>query len=199
MAVKIGIAGTHSTGKTTLLRGLARELRGKGYSTVRVSDLATKAQQLGFPILAKHNFSSTLWIISRGISRELEAALTADVILVDRPVPDALGYLYAAMKLRRYSLSKAEASYLWNITALHAATYALLFKTNIDPSKPLGAEKIRDTDLRFRKFAAQAIDQVFAKLRIPVISLPIDSSRAEQLLLNTVFSFLHKRRHKGAL
>jgi hypothetical protein len=158
-----------------------------------VSDLAKKARKLGFPILREHSFASTLWIISRGIATELECELKADVVLVDRPVPDALGYLLAALKFRRHSLSRAQENYLWTVTCLHAATYAMLFKTQIDPKKGISVNKVRDTDSRFRKLAAERINHVFSKLRIPVTSLPVDPSRAEELMLNRVLSVLRKR------
>src|SRR5688572_12177198 len=108
IGMKIGIAGTHSTGKTTILEFVGQKLQEAGFSTARVSDLASAARDAGFPILREHTFSSTLWIISRGICEELAAALKCDVILVDRPAPDALGYLYAALEHRGVSLPAAE-------------------------------------------------------------------------------------------
>ena len=103
-AVKLGVAGTHSTGKSTLVEALASALRERGLRVGRVADLATSARDLGFPILRDHTFESTLWIMTRGIAAELEAALRVDVVLVDRPALDALGYFWAALAYRRAKL-----------------------------------------------------------------------------------------------
>src|SRR5437899_994966 len=108
MAVKLAIAGSHSTGKTSLLQSVERVLRSEGYRVTRVSDLAVEARDHGFPILREHTSASTLWIMTRGITLELEAELNADVVLVDRPVADALGYLSAALKHRRSRLTEPE-------------------------------------------------------------------------------------------
>jgi predicted ATPase len=189
-SITIGVAGAHSTGKTTLLQYVAQKLKASGYSVSHVEDLATEAQNLGFPILRQHTFASTLWIISRGISRELEAQVNAQVVLVDRPVVDALGYLLAALRFTKRTIPGAEMNYLQCLTSLHAKTYAALFNTIIDPNQPVGENKIRDTDLAFRKLAAEGIDQVFSELQIPVISLPVDHAKARQLVLDTILSLL---------
>lgn len=84
---KIGIAGTHSTGKSTFIAKVEQELRGDGLRVIIVGDLATCAQKRGFPILTGHTFESTLWIMAECMRQEAEASLTADIILVDRPPP----------------------------------------------------------------------------------------------------------------
>ncbi|HEV7402652.1 MAG TPA: AAA family ATPase [Chthoniobacteraceae bacterium] len=112
MAIKLAISGTHSTGKTSLLQSVESVLRAEGYRVARVSDLATEARDHGFPILREHTFASTLWIMTRGITLELEAELNADVVLVDRPVADAMGYFSAALKHRGSSLNEPEERYL---------------------------------------------------------------------------------------
>jgi hypothetical protein len=92
--------GTHSTGKSTFLARLAHVLRREGIEVATVADLAEQAHRTGLPILHAHNYTSTLWIITRGISEELAAWPHADVLLVDRPVPNALGYSFAALAYR---------------------------------------------------------------------------------------------------
>lgn len=98
MAVKIAIAGTHSTGKTTLLANVECKLLGRGLRVTRVGNLAVEAKACGFPILRHHTFTSTLWIMTRGISLELEAGLSSDIVLVDRPVSYQPGADFAPTK-----------------------------------------------------------------------------------------------------
>jgi hypothetical protein len=166
-AFVIGVAGTHSTGKTTFLSELRQEFGERGLRLGRVNDLATAARDAGFGILREHTFESTLWIVTRGISEELAAAIAADVVLVDRPVPDALGYLKAALEHRGDDLSPAQWAYLWSIARGHAPRYDLMFKTVVDPSIPIDTTKERDFDWEYRVRVAASIDSVFDELQLP--------------------------------
>ena len=186
MKIKFGIAGTHSTGKTTLLDFVASRLGQDGYRVARVADLATEAHAHGFPILRGHTFESTLWIITRGISLELEAELKADVVLVDRPVADALGYLRAALGYRGESLPEQDTQYLGDLVRVHSSRYSRLFKTQIDPSLGIAEDKVRDSDLSFRELAAKGIDGVFSDLSIPFSSVPIDPVEAQEVVLEAI-------------
>jgi adenylylsulfate kinase-like enzyme len=76
VTMKIAVTGTHSTGKTTFINAVREELQGQGYRVAVVSDLGEEALNRGFPILYQHTPESTLWIMTTGIARELEAALT---------------------------------------------------------------------------------------------------------------------------
>lgn len=138
MTYYIGIAGTHSTGKTTFLSELKQLGEESGIKVEYISDTATKCQNMGFPILSDHTFESTLWIITSVIKSELEAGLNADLVLVDRPVPDAIGYLNAALKAQNRSISVEQKEYLYGIVEQHSRRYNLLLKTELDESIPLG-------------------------------------------------------------
>jgi nucleoside-triphosphatase THEP1 len=71
--ITIGVAGTHSTGKTTFLHRVQSELERSGRRVETVGQIAARARVVGFPILDQHTAASTLWVITRGISEELEA------------------------------------------------------------------------------------------------------------------------------
>jgi hypothetical protein len=186
MAVKIAIAGTHSTGKTTLLERVECQLRKQGYTVARVGDLAVEAREHGFPILREHTFTSTLWIMARGISLELENSLSSDIVLVDRPVPDALGYLMAALKFRNQHLTEFEADYLETLVKQHARTYRRIFKTSIDNTKPIDDTKVRDMDPIFRSDVAAALDSVFSHLKIPFEPLSLDPDEGAKQIIRQV-------------
>lgn len=159
---KIGIAGTHSTGKSTFLAALASLLEEHGLSTHRINDLAKRARDIGFPILTEHTFESTLWIMAECMRQEAEASLTCDVILVDRPVLDALGYLQAALEVTGRSLRPGRLEELNTIARAHTADYDLLVVTSLDHSVPLGEG--RDQNLMFRDAAAKHIDALILDL-----------------------------------
>ena len=160
----IAIAGTHSTGKTTFMDTVQTALGGHGVVSVRVSDKATDCRDAGFGILRDHTFESTLWIMSSVIRGELEAGLKADVVLVDRPVPDALGYLEAALETQARVISAEERAYLYDLARHHSQRYALLLKTRLDQDIPLGPD--RDPDTQFRALVDVKIDEALAVAKV---------------------------------
>lgn len=183
MAVKIAITGTHSTGKSTLFANVARKFRDQGYKVTRVGDLAVEARAKGFPILRDHTFASTLWIMTRGISLELEACISSDIVLVDRPVSDALGYLVAALNYRHQALTPFEKEYLERLAEQHSRTYHCMFKTCIDPSKPIDNAKSRDMDTVFRSQVDAALDSILSDLKISFEKLSVDlNAGTEQIM-----------------
>jgi predicted ATPase len=189
-ATKFGVAGTHSTGKSTLVEELSNSLRSQGLRVAKVSDTASQAQDLGFPILRKHTFTSTLWIMSHGISKELEAELNADVVLVDRPVPDALGYLWAALASRKETLTQADHEYLVNLARHHTRTYDMICRTALDTAIPLGPERDRDPD--FRSEADKQIMAVFKELGVEPRMVKAGEAVVEEL--TSEIKNIHTRR-----
>lgn len=155
---RIAVAGTHSTGKTTFLKRLKALFEQRGLAVAYVHDSAVNAQDKGFPILADHTFESTAWLIARAIELETEATISADVILVDRPVADALGYLQAALLHTSRSIAPARLQALERICEAWAPEYDLAFLTVLDPSVELGEG--RDGDVLFRARAAEEVTRV---------------------------------------
>jgi len=194
MIPKLAVAGSHSTGKTTLLGCVESVLRDEGYRVKRVSDLAVEARTHGFPILREHTFASTLWIMTRGITLELEAELNADVVLVDRPVADAMGYLRAALKHRSSRLSEREEAYLRMLVKHHSTTYQRIFKTAIDAKRPIDANKVRDMDPHFRSEVDLALESVFSDFEIPFEALNIEPNTARDQVLQFASGLLGTRR-----
>lgn len=184
---KIAVTGTHSTGKTTFVEFLGGKLRDEGLTVATVSDLGEECLNKGFRILYDHTPQSTLWIMSTGITRELEAALTANVIIVDRPVPDALGYFNAAMTYRDEASPANWADYLATLAGMHASTYDMIFSSRLDPLIPLGTNKERDRDGRFRLLADEAVADVLMDLGISAHALtPGNHDAAAALVLERV-------------
>lgn len=93
----IAFTGTHSTGKSTFVDDLTDIAEKQGLRVGKVKDNASECAKAGFPILRDHTFSSTLWIMTTVIREEQHESLSADLVIVDRPVSDAIGYLEAAL------------------------------------------------------------------------------------------------------
>lgn len=189
--VKVGIAGTHSTGKSTFLEQLDSVLSAEGIAIGRVGDLAKAARDRGFPILTDHNFESTLWIMAEGMRQEAEAALSSEVILVDRPVFDALGYLYAAVEISGRSLLDRQLDELRSIAVAHAGDYDVLVMTKLDPAISLGEG--RDKNHEFRVAAGEKIRAIAEEAALqPVILTSSNGDEVLDQVLETVRRHLAK-------
>jgi hypothetical protein len=158
--IRIGIGGSHSTGKTSFLDSLETRLNRTSLRIHRVCDLAKKAQALGFPILTEHTFESTLWIMAEGMRRETEATLVSDVVLVDRPVFDALGYFEAALQISGRKAESRDLAELRAIALAHMGAYDLVFGTELDATVTLGDGRDKNED--FRHAAADQIKTFLA-------------------------------------
>ncbi|WP_034300195.1 AAA family ATPase [Herbaspirillum sp. RV1423] len=169
MAHYIGIAGTHSTGKTTFTELLTRKATVAGLTVTRVGDIATQCQKEGFGILKDHTFESTLWIMTAVINAELKAGLQLDLVIVDRPIQDALGYLEAALISTKRQITAYEYEYLYTLARLHQRRYIANFKTQLDNTIALGPD--RDKDLDFRILVDQTISTAHDVLGIDVLPL----------------------------
>lgn len=170
---KIAVAGTHSTGKTTFLRRLEEQLLAEGFTPKYVHDSAVNARDLGFPILRHHTYESTAWIMAEAIRLEAIASLSADVILVDRPVPDALGYLVAALDVTARTLLAGRLERLEAICVAWMEEYDLVFVTELDQTIPIGPG--RDDDDEFRVAAGEAISAIMARLAPAYTTLRADT------------------------
>lgn len=170
----VAVLGAHSTGKSAFLARLAHALRREQVQVSTVADLGEQAQRIGLPILRNHTWASTLWIITRGISEELEAWMHADVVLVDRAVPDALGYYRAALAYRGEQPDPRVQARLEALVRDHSTSYDLLYRTTLDPDIPLGDNKPRDPDQTFRQLADHQVAAVLHDLDLPHRLLPSD-------------------------
>ncbi|MGY0497076.1 AAA family ATPase [Nocardia sp. FBN12] len=173
------MTGTHSTGKSTTLQRLAEQLHRDRIEVAFVQDLGAEAVELGLPILDKHTAASTLWFISRGMSLEAQAWAEADVVLIDRPVSDALGYYEAALEFRGEQPDPTNMHQLEQMVLHHSRHYDLVLRTILDPTIPLDLTKPRGTDLAFRALADRHVAKVHERLGIEHDTLPADGhSRA---------------------
>lgn len=189
--IKIGIAGTHSTGKSTFLDALAESIEEPSIRVGRISGIATKAQDLGFPILANHTFESTLWVMAEGMRQEVEGSLTCDVILVDRPVLDALGYFRAALEITGRTEIPQRMEELSSIAKTHTNEYDLLIGTSLDSEVPMGDD--RDKDQVFRLAAANHIADLISDYAPEALELtPANSARVLRVASEFVRSNLNR-------
>jgi hypothetical protein len=169
--VKIAVAGTHSTGKTTFLTRLRHLFETAGYHVASVGDQAAGARDHGFPILREQTATTTLWIMTMGIAAELVAARRADIVLVDRPITDALAYHTAAHAWRGESVDPAAAAFLTDLARHHLHSYQLIYRSVVDPAIGITDDGHRDTDPHYRLLVDGAITSVHERLNVATVPL----------------------------
>ena len=154
--VRIGIAGTASTGKTTLLRRIEMELRSEGITVARTGGLGKRAREIGFQKMAGHTAASTEWVITQGIADELAGTVHADVVLADRAAHDALAYYLAALELRQEEPDPATLERLNRL--VDTQKYDVLFATVLDPDCTV--VKKHDYDPVYRQLVDRHLHQL---------------------------------------
>ena len=154
------------------MRRLEDALRARGFAPATVHNSAVAARDLGFPILRDHTFEGTAWLMGETIRIETVASLSSDVILIDRPVPDALGYLRAALAVTGRTLAAGKLERLDAICSAWVGEYDLIFATELNPVIPIGPG--RDDDDLFRAAAAEAIATLLTRLAPEHVRLSAD-------------------------
>jgi predicted alpha/beta-hydrolase family hydrolase len=164
--VRIGVLGTHSTGKTTLLKRIEMELRGHGLAVARTGRLGKRAAAAGLPKMERHTAESTEWIITQGIADEISAlAAGAEVVLADRASYDAIAYWRAALEFRAEQATRLEQERLLALAATQLPKYALLFATVLDESVPVDTS--HDYNSRYRRLVDEHVHCLLASDDVP--------------------------------
>jgi hypothetical protein len=146
--VLLGVTGTHSTGKSTFCEALKVSLECKGICVATIPSFGKLAVQQGIPLLTQHTYDSTMWFIDRTLEAQRAAADTAEVILVDRPIMDAVAYWNAAVEHRGTPAPMHQVDVVKSLITSQLPGYTTIVATRLDSSIALGPG--RDTNLLFR-------------------------------------------------
>lgn len=160
--ITIGVAGTHSTGKSTFCNELKLMLEAKGIDVESVPSFGKLAAERNIPILTQHTYDSTMWFIDRTL--EAQQAATCSVVLVDRPIIDALAYWGAAMEYRQVDACPAELAKVRAAVSDQFPHYSVTLATKLDNAIPIG--RGRDGNLIFRKSVDAHLHQILRDLSI---------------------------------
>lgn len=91
--MKIGVTGTHGTGKTTYAMNLVHQYKME-HPDKKVYLLQENILDCPFPVNKGGIVESQFWITSNTVQRELEASLKFDIIVCDRTIIDPIPYTY---------------------------------------------------------------------------------------------------------
>ncbi|MDX3367431.1 AAA family ATPase [Streptomyces sp. ME02-6987-2C] len=179
--IRIGAMGTHSTGKSLLIRRIETELRDRDIPVQRTSHLGRRAALVPLPKMQHHTVDSTRWVLATGIADEVAAAARLDdapvrVVLSDRASWDALAYFRAALQWRGESVPRTDREALHRL-ACAPDPYDLLFATVLDTSLPL---PMHDYDDRYRKLVDHQTHALLHEENIPYVR--VTSHHASQEL-----------------
>ncbi|WP_189275943.1 AAA family ATPase [Kitasatospora griseola] len=179
--LRLCIAGTHSTGKTTLARRIEMELRATGITVARTGGFAKRAAELGFPKMTRHTDRSTAWIIHATANAALEAELAADVVIVDRTPFDALAYYLAAVRHRGEHPDPEAVSHLTALAQLACPRPQVFLATLLDPALPLAEHPGKDpdwADSEFREAVDEQLHRALSAYAVPHVPVPSDGHAA---------------------
>jgi hypothetical protein len=176
--MKIGISGTYSTGKSSLVAALSKLLTGRNvdYGVTSVSEAALRCP---FPINMEQTLDGSLWILNETVNMELVCDSSHAVTIADRTVVDVLAMSrYAA---RRHRGTNGKLELILDIVRAWVATYDLLFRARVDASQPVNWAKVPDGS--FRLFVQEMQGRCIRELQIPVVELPHDKETRVALIL----------------
>ncbi|MDV9173446.1 AAA family ATPase [Streptomyces sp. W16] len=186
--IRIGVLGTHSTGKTTLLKRIEMELRAEGITVGRTSRLGKRAAAAGLPKMQRHTARSTEWIITQGIADEIAAIAQGAEVVLDRAAHDALAYFHAALEYRGETAPRTEHKRLHALAATQLPKYHLLLATVLDESVPVDPR--HDYDPRYRRLVDQHVHQLLDRDDIPHLRVHSDPDSQAHIVDEAVRSCL---------
>ncbi len=180
--LKIGVLGTHDTGKTTLAFSLCSKLKSKH---LFVGFVEESVRECPFPINQMTNFLSQYWILNKQIIDEIEKHERYNVIVTDRTTIDNYAYALRASKMGKISKDDLE---ILRIKSQHwAKTYNFLFYAKI-PKKKLEDDGFRDTTKQFQKEIDQIIKELIKEWNLEVTELDGTNDDRLELALETLSS-----------
>ena len=158
--MKIAIIGTHSTGKTTLIKLLHCELQLLG---IQSKILPEFSRLCPYPINEQTTLDAQIWIQNQQISQEERIEKDCDVLICDRSTLDNYASMHMAsdgQNTRNYEMRAAK----------HMESYGAVFKTqklNIQGQE----DGVRTTEEGFRTSIDKRIQYFLYKHNVPHIEL----------------------------
>ncbi len=118
--LKIGLIGTHETGKTTFGLIFAGYLKSMDYSANLVSEAARMSP---FGLLEDTTMETEMWIINQQINNELATSKFSDILVCDRTSLDTLAYSKYVLEKNPTEENKAIYELINKIADLNIKSY----------------------------------------------------------------------------
>ncbi|NQV91537.1 AAA family ATPase [Candidatus Woesearchaeota archaeon] len=179
MVYKIGLVGTHGTGKTSLAALIEGELKRRGMEAIKLPEISTEARKRGLSINRNTTLGTQMWILHQQFANELElseeSAHTTNyqVIITDRG-PDNYCYLEHSVGENDYALQMT----LGHLSLFPYDALYLLPRTNGN----IQNNGTRDLDKNFQIAMDEKVRAFFDKYQIAhrILPLPKPEDRYRQ-------------------
>lgn len=164
--MKLALIGTHSTGKTTIIKHLAETLSHQGIKTTVLPEFARLCP---FPIDESTTLDAQAWIQEQQIKEEAKHHNPHGVLICDRSTLDNFAYMHRAVN------GKHDISAFEKRAAEHMKTYDAVFKTQ-KLALPAEDDGVRPVDSEtyesFRQHIDELIHHFFEKHHVSFHLLP---------------------------
>jgi len=184
--LKIGLMGSHDSGKTTLGFTICSKLKTRHYNVDYVAEVARHIPA-ALAVNEGTNFDTQYWILNEQINEEILAKLRgANMIVTDRTVVDNYAYAYRAARPHIKQISEEDLTVM-GAKCLHwVKTYDFLFYIEI-PDKKMEDDGFRATDKSFQLEIDDYIKQIIKDWGLKVIYLEGNNEERIEIMLNTLF------------
>ena len=166
--MKIGLCGTMSVGKTTLVNALKKESIFKDY--IFRTERSKYLSSLGIPLNTDSTFKGQLVFAA-----ERSAELMQEKIITDRTIIDVMAFcaLSEAMNIEEKNTLKNTLKHL-------IKEYSVIFYIN-DLSIPIEDNGIRETDERYRVYIDDKIKEIISECRDQCIIMDISGTTKDRV------------------
>ncbi len=180
LKLKVGLTGTHGTGKTSLAHSLVGHLKELGFNAGYIREFVRDCP-LPVGTEKENSAPAQTWILCRQLLEELEAANKYDILVCDRTVIDNYAYFLwnlRAGRLANESLQKIAET----IFESWAHSYDFIIKLPI--TVPLSPDGFRSTDLEWQKEIDKIITEILAAKNIKhnVVKIAPNNVRVDEIL-----------------
>ena len=162
--MKIGISGTHGTGKSFLVYELANKYK-LDYPSKEVTVITEVARQCPFEINQGASLQAQEWMFCNQIQKEIEAENNCDIVITDRTIADYLAYtkhqyedfFYRFLPYLKYYIS----------------TYDRIYYKSLEKNQYMVDDGIRATDKNFQHEIDILLQEIYEILKQNVKDLII--------------------------
>lgn len=184
--LKVGIIGTHYSGKTALCHQIVGRLRSDGFLIDYVREAARNSYYLAS---GEYSYAMQLDILNRQISEELEILRTSELVICDRTVLDVLAYTYNLSEPKT-DLEKIYKRCIELTAYEFLKTYDILFfKTDYFDTLNSNDSLVQKDSL-FQDKIFKTLTNIFDKTNIKIIE--IDSYNGFDTIVNTIKQAVEK-------
>jgi len=165
---KIGVMGTHDTGKTTFVYGLLSAL--KSAHSLFVGVVTEKIRECPFESNEMTSFRAQYWTLNQQINAEIVEHTRYNVLVCDRTVIDNFAYCVRASRHKdekgRPRINKEELTMLKQKCQHWAKTYDYLFLTTIPIRKKMENDGFRSTSKRFQMEIDEILKEIIEEWKL---------------------------------